>query len=109
VRNNLDRGRFLNSLTLTALVKLARQVVWGIELPSGDYDSLWDSGIAGASLSAVFTNGSTALTLTSAAVRFPPRTPMHPFQGEGMLRLEGEAYSSDGSAACLTVSLDSTP
>lgn len=109
VRNNLDRGRFLNSLTLTALVKLARQVVWSVELPSGDYDSLWDSGIAGASLSAVFTNGSTALTLTSAAVKFPPRNPMHPFQGEGMLRLEGEAYSSDGSAASLVVTLDGTP
>lgn len=108
VRNNIDRGRFLNSLTLTALNKLARQIVWGIELPSGDYDSLWDSGIAGASLSAVFTNGATSLTIASTAVRFPARNPQHPFQQEGMLRLEGEAFSA-AAAAPLTVTLDSTP
>lgn len=109
VRNNIDRGRFLNSLTLTALNKLARQIVWSVELPSGDYDALWDSGIAGASLSAVFTNGTTSLTLASGAVKFPGRNPQHPFQQEGMLRLEGEAFSADGSAAPLVVTLDSTP
>lgn len=106
VRNNLDRSRFLNSLTLTALNKIARQIIWSIELPSGDYDSLFDSGLSGASLSAVFTNGDAVLSLTSTSVKFPPRNPAHPFQGEGMLRLEGEAFSSDGSATPLTVTLD---
>ena len=108
VRNNIDRTRFLNSLTLTALNKLARQVSWGVELPSGDYDPLWDSGVAGASLSVVFTNGGTALTLTSPSVRFPGRNSQHPFQGEGMLRLDGEAFASGGNPS-LTVTLDSTP
>ncbi len=59
----------------------------------------------GASLSAVFTNGDAVLTLASTAVRFPPRNPTHPFQQEGMLRLEGEAYSAAG-ATPLTVTLD---
>jgi hypothetical protein len=110
VRNGFDRTRFLNSLTLTALYKLTRQITWSIELPSGDYDSLWDSGTGstGASLSAVFTNGSSVLTLASTGVRFPPRNPNHPFQQEGMLRLEGEAYSVAG-ATPLTVSLNPGP
>lgn len=110
VRNNIDRTRFLNSQTLTALYKLKREVVWSIELPSGDYDSLWDSGTGatGASLSAVFTNGNQVLTLASTAVRFPPRNPTHPFQQEGMLRLEGEAYSAAG-ATPLTVTLNAGP
>lgn len=110
VRNNIDRTRYLNSQTLTALYKLKREVVWSIELPSGDYDTLWDSGTGatGASLSAVFTNGNQILTLASTAVRFPPRNPTHPFQQEGMLRLEGEAYSAAG-ATPLTVTLNAGP
>lgn len=111
VRNNIDRGRFLNSQTLTATNKLHREIVWSIELPSGDYDSLWDSGDganSGANLSAVFTNGATSITLASTAVNLIPVAPMHPFQNEGMLRLEGKAYSLAG-ASSFTVTLDSTP
>jgi hypothetical protein len=110
VGNNVDRGRFLNSLTLTAVNKITRQITWSISLPSGDYDDLWDSGMGadGASLSAVFTNGGTALTLTSTSVRFPARNPDHPFQAEGFLTVEGEAYSLAG-ATPLAVTLDSTP
>jgi hypothetical protein len=110
VRNNIDRTRFLNSLTLTALYKLRREITWSVELPSGDYDTLWDSGTGatGASLSAVFTNGNQVLSIASTAVRFPPRNPTHPFQQEGMLRLEGEAYSAAG-ATPLTVTLDPGP
>lgn len=110
VRNNIDRTRYLNSQTLTALYKLRREISWAVELPSGDYDALWDSGTGttGASLSAVFTNGSQVLTLASTGVRFPPRNPSHPFQQEGMLRLEGEAYSVAG-ATPLTVTLNPGP
>lgn len=110
VRNNIDRTRYLNSLTLTALYKLKREISWAIELPSGDYDSLWDSGTGttGASLSAVFTNGSQVLSVASTAVRFGPRNPDHPFQQEGFLRLEGEAYSAAG-ATPLTVTLNPGP
>ena len=110
VANNIDRGRFLNSLTLTAINKLYRQIIWSISLPSGDYDSLWDSGmdVDGATLSAVFTNGTTSLSLVSTSVRFPARNPDHPFQAEGFLTVEGEAFSLAG-ATPLAVTLDSTP
>jgi hypothetical protein len=110
VANNIDRERFLNSLTLTALNKLHREITWSVQVPSGDYDDLWESGIDadGASLSAVFTNGAVSLSLVSTSVRLQPASPDHPFQAEGMLALEGEAYSLAG-ATPLAVTLDSTP
>ena len=110
VANNIDRGRFLNSLTLTALNKITRQITWSISLPSGDYDDLWDSGMDadGANMSIVYTNGGTSFSCVSTSVRFPARGSDHPFQAEGFLSVEGEAYSLAG-ATPLAVTLDSTP
>ncbi len=96
VQNGIDRSRFLNSLTLTALNKLIRKVIWSLNEPAGDYDSNWATALAaGATMSAVFTQPSPAtavLSLTSNAVRFVPRNPQVPFQNESFLRLEGMAY-----------------
>jgi hypothetical protein len=96
VQNGIDRSRFLNSLTLTALNKLTRKVIWSLNEPAGDYDSNWATALAaGATMSAVFTQPSPAtavLSLTSNAVRFVPRNPQVPFQNESFLRLEGMAY-----------------
>lgn len=107
VRNNIDRGRFLNSLTLTGLYKLHREVAWSVEVPAGDYDSEWDDALTqGVATVATWTQPGSAtavLTCTSPRVRYVPRNPTVPFQNESFLQLAGEAYSADLSTENLTV------
>lgn len=110
IRKNIDRGRFFNSRTLTAQNKLRREIMWTFTVPYGDNTSLFGTAAsAGVAVVATFTNGATSLVFSSGAVRFKPRSPDAPFQQEVMLPLEGEAFSSDGSAEVLTTTLDSTP
>lgn len=101
VKNGLDRTRFLNSLTLTAVNKVSPDGVYmfGIEVPSGDNGSqFWAAGVAGASLVATFTNYSNSvLTITAANVNFQPRSPNFPQGGEAFLRLEGKATRTSTS------------
>lgn len=89
----IDKSRHLNSLNLTATQKLGTVVGVSIEVPSGDNAGLWDDGIAGASLSAVFTNPTTSkiLSFTFPDVRFPAQSPNHPPNAEGFLTLNAEA------------------
>ena len=109
LRHHIDRGRFLNSLTLTALNKLHTEILWSLDMPAGQYDSDWNGALsAGVASVATFTGaGTMVLTITSPAVRFKPRNPSLPFRAESFLRLEGEAYSSDGSSDPLSITLHS--
>lgn len=108
LNNNLDKTRYLNSLTLTRLQKLARQHTFTLDVPSGDNASLWDNGVAGTTLVATFTNPNTAseLILTVPDLRFPGQSPEHAPNAEGFLRVEGEAYRTSGNANPVTVTLD---
>lgn len=89
----LDRTRYLNSLTLTAIQKLGTMVTLSLEVPSGDNAGLWDEGIDSCSASAVFTNPTTSkiFSLTFPDIRFPARAPNHPPGAEGFLTIEAEA------------------
>lgn len=110
IRKNLDRERFFNSPTLTAQNKLRRDILWTLSVPYGDNVGLFGTAAAaGVVVVATFTNGGTSLVFTSNAVRFRQKSPDSPFQRESMLPLEGEAYSSDGTTASLTTTLDDTP
>lgn len=105
IRKGIDRERFFNTTELTAQNKLRRDIVWSVSVPYGDNTSLYNvAQSAAADVVATFTNGVYVLTLTST-VRFRPRSPVSPFQQEGMQSLEGEAYSADGSASPLVVTL----
>jgi hypothetical protein len=108
-QNGIDRGRFLNSLTLTALQKIIRKLIWSIDQPAGNYDSDWNAALAaGTGITAVFTQPSPAtavLSLTSPAVRLVPRSPTIPFQAETFLRLEGQAYNDASNDPIVTVTL----
>lgn len=106
IRKNLDRERFFNSTTLTAQNKIRRDIIWSLGVPYGDFPTLYNTAqAAGVAVVATFTNGSRVLTFTSAAVRFKPKSPDSPFQRESFLTLEGEAYSSDGTATSLATTL----
>jgi len=107
LRNGIDRSRFLNSLTLTALNKLHRTITWSLDMPAGDYDANWNDALsAGVTSVATFTGpGTQVLSITSNAVRYVPRNPNVPFHAESFLRLEGEAYSADGTSDPLSITL----
>ena len=91
IRNNIDRSRFLNSLTLTALNKLHREIMWHIDIPAGGYDADWSAALsAGIAAVATFTQPSpltAVLTMTSGAVRYVPKNPTIPFKAESFLGL----------------------
>lgn len=107
LRNNIDRERYLNSLTLTDTLKLDQMTTVSIDVPSGDNTGLWKLGAAGVTLVATFTNaGAGVLTLTFTDVRFGPNSPTHPSRAEGFLRLEGESYrTGTGSPATITLTV----
>lgn len=106
VEHNLDRNRFLNSLTLTALVPLRRVIRLTVDVPSGDNPGFWDDGLAAMTGSAVFTNaGGGVLTITFQDIRFQPVSPQFPQDGEGYIRLVGECYRGAAGASPLSVSL----
>lgn len=107
LHNNIDRGRFLNSLTLTALNKLHREIMWSVSFPAGDYDDNWDDALtAGVASVATFTGpGTQVFTVTSPKVRYVPRNPGIPFQSESFLSLDGAAYRPDLSTDPITMTL----
>jgi hypothetical protein len=106
VAHNIDRSRFLNSATLTDLVKMDQSVRCACEVPSGENAGLWNAGQAGVTLLATFTNGSGGtLVLSLADLRFGPRSPEHASRGEGYFTVEGEAYRVGTGRPC-TVTLN---
>lgn len=110
IMHNIDRGRFLNSLTLTDLLQSSRQITCAVEIPSGDASGLWDDGMpaAGVTLVATFTNaGGGVLVLSFPALRFPAKSP--DFSAvEGFQTLDGEGYRvGSGSPVTVTLTQDS--
>jgi hypothetical protein len=99
IDKHLNEGRYLNSLTLTALSALDLDYIFKFRIPSGDNSGAWDSGISGVAVSATFTNPNNAavLTITAPNVVFPPDSPEHAFKGEGFIELTGNACETSGS------------
>ncbi len=109
VSNNIDRERFLNSLTLTRTQILHREHMFTFDVPSGDNASLWDNGVAGATMVATFTDatsGSTSvMVFTVPDLRFPGQSPQFAPNAEGFVRIEGEAYRTVGNSAPVGITL----
>jgi hypothetical protein len=105
VNHHIDRERFLNSVSLTDIVKLDQEVTLSIDVPSGDNPGLWKLGVSTLALLAVFTNaGGGVLNMSIPDVRFEPNSPEHPLRGEGFLRLSGQCYRvGAGRPVTLTV------
>lgn len=111
ISNDIDRDRFFNSNTLTALVARDREVTFKTRLPYGDFTALYDLGAAtGIAVTATLTNGTSVMVVTMPKVVFPPMSPRVEGRTEVMLDLEGRAYRygdpSDATKAEIIVTLD---
>lgn len=101
VTGGIDRERFLNSLTLTALLRHSANYALSFNVPSGDNAaSFWSAGIAGSSCTAVFTNAGTGAVLTFdfSKLKWSPTAPTFPPAGEGMIRISATAVKSAGGS-----------
>ena len=108
IRNAIDRDRYLNQLTLSALQKLDAAFEVSVDVPSGDNSGLWKLGIDTACpLVATFTNpsNSAAFAITIADLRFPANTPVHPSGAEGFLTVQAQAMRV-GSNTPVTLTLN---
>jgi hypothetical protein len=107
IDHRLDGERFFNSQTRTAIAAQDRMIGVNTQLPYGDAEAAYNTGIAGVAVVATFTNGTVSLAFTMSKVQFPRRSPTAPGRTEIMLPLQGIAYKS-GSTLELTTVLDST-
>jgi hypothetical protein len=107
VRNFLDRERFFNSQTLTAVSAMDREITVSATLPYGDASAVYTSGMAAGGVAAVatFTNAdSDVLTLTFVKVAAPSLSPMiEGPRSEVMLRWSGTAFKSSTTEPLVTV------
>lgn len=108
IDNKVDKDRFFNSQTATALYAMDRVITLKTSLPYGDANALYNTGVGGVATTATFTNGATSLLFDFAKVAFPRKSPTVPGREEVMLPLEGTAYKS-GTTLELVTTLDSTP
>lgn len=108
VNGGIDRERFLNSMTLTALLRNDGSLSMSFEVPSGDNASqFWTSGIAGASAVATFTNPSTSavLTITAPKLKWDAVAPNFAPASEGFIMIQGTPHSTAGGEP-VTVTLN---
>jgi len=111
INNSIDKDRFFNSNTLSAIVKRDREVRFRTQIPYGDFTALYNTGAAtGVAVSATFTIGSVVMTVTMPKVVFEPVHPMVPGRSEVMLDLGGRAYrygtQTDATKDEIVVTLD---
>jgi hypothetical protein len=111
ITGGIDRDRFLNSLTLTTLQRLAGRQAVSFEVPSGDNAAqFWASGITGATCTAVFTNGTTGavFSLDFPRLRWDGVSPVFAPGSEGFITIGANAVSvAAGEVSTVTLSLGS--
>ena len=107
VDNALDKDRFFNSQTRTAITPTDRHVSVHCTLPAKDAWAAYGAGAGGLAVTATFTNGGAVLTLSLVKVAFP-RKPVSVDPGEIFIPMEGIAYHS-GSTASLVATLNVGP
>ena len=108
IDNKIDKERFFNSQTLTALNKQDREISFECLVPYGDFSALYGAGAAGVSASAVLTNGGAVLNLSTPALAYPRITQEIEGRSEIMMRIAGKCYKS-GANLELTATLNPGP
>lgn len=108
IDNHLDKDRFFNSQTITAINPLDRTVSTNFLLPYGDATAAYATGAGGVAVTATFTNGNVSILFSFVKVAFPRKPITIPGRREIFLPLQGIAYAS-ASTESLIITLDSTP
>ena len=73
--NSIDKDRFFNVQTATALIAMDRHVTLNTSLPYGDSSALYGLGPTGSAVTATFSNGGAVFTVTFPKVDVPPTFP----------------------------------
>ena len=107
IDNVIDRNRFYNSQTLTAVVAMDRHIGVNLTLPAGDAMAVYGLGAGGTQVVVTATNGGAVLTMTFVKVVFP-RKPIAVDRGEILLPMVGTAMKS-GSTLELVTTLNPGP
>lgn len=102
VDNAIDKERFFNSQTLTAVNGTDRHVLLNLEPPYGDASALYGTSAAGITATATFTNGNAILTLSMTKVAFPRHSPRVRGRSEVMFPIQGVCYKSAGTLELVT-------
>ena len=95
IDNMIDKERFYNSQTLSAVIATDRLIHWNLNVPYGTASAIYGTGTSGAAALATFTGpGTEVLTFGSTKVAFPRESPSFTAaRGEVMLRVPGIAYA----------------
>lgn len=107
IENHLDRERYFNSNTRTALIAQDRTISVNITPGYGDAEALYNVGIGGSAVTITLTQATTSLLFSFVKVQFPRQSPTVPGRQEIMLPLRGKALMSSSTRE-LVVTLDST-
>jgi len=108
IENFIDKNRFFNSKTLTAVIATDRKISFQTKLPYGDAVALYGAGVNGVAMSSVFTYGNEVLSFTAGTVVFPHESPMIQGRSEILFPLNGTLYKS-GSTLELSTALTIGP
>ncbi len=110
MNNMIDKDRFFNSRTLTAVTPLDRETKLNTRIPSADYTALYGAALAasgvnaGVAASMVFTNGLSVFTITMPKVSFPKKSPNIAGKTEEFMPLEVWVMKSGASTPSVTMS-----
>ena len=103
VDNMIDANRYFNSVTLsTAANAMDRIITLSTHLPHGDATAVYNTGIAGVSANATFTNGAAILNFDFAKVKFPRESPETQGRSEILLPLTGQCLKSGATLELVT-------
>lgn len=104
IDNAIDKERFYNSVTLSAVLMQDRHVTFNCAIPYGDAAAAYNTGSGGVAVVATFTGpGTEVLVFSLVKVAFPRRSPSFvDGRGEEMLPLQGISYKSSSTLELVT-------
>lgn len=108
IDNQIDKERFWNSLTATALIATDRRVTLNYSLGHGDASAAYNLGPSGTQVVLTFTNGGAVLTITLPALAAPRDSPHSRGRGEILQPFRGVALATNSSKE-IVVSLNPGP
>ncbi len=98
----LDEARFLNSLTLTALLKTDCQIILKTHVPYAGAEAVYNAGSGGVSATVTLTNGVYVLVFTMAALTFTREGIQTTGRNEQWLPITGRALHSTTVSGLVT-------